>query len=75
MQLLLSPPSVLLTILISGTFRLTQGNMLPADPLAFLLLGLGLTAPIAAMIDHNLEDAQAALRAWTGSVAYSVYRR
>ncbi len=63
MQLALSPPFVLLTVLIGGAALLGTGGMTPADLLPFLLLGLGLTAPVAALIGHGFDDAQAARRA------------
>ncbi|MFB9850549.1 ABC transporter ATP-binding protein [Micromonospora andamanensis] len=62
MQLALSPPFVLLVVLIGGTVRITSGDMPPVDLLPFLLLGLGLTAPVAAL-GHGFDDMQAAGRA------------
>ncbi|MGN9788731.1 ABC transporter ATP-binding protein [Nonomuraea sp. ZG12] len=62
MQLALSPPFVLLVVLIGGTALITSGGMAPADLLPFLLLGLGLTAPVAAL-GHGFDDMQAAGRA------------
>ncbi|MCT4353735.1 ABC transporter ATP-binding protein/permease [Streptomyces sp. Je 1-79] len=62
MQLVLSPPSVLLTVLIGGAALIGDGGMAPADLLPFLLLGLGLTAPVAAL-GHGFDEAQAARRA------------
>ncbi|MFD6157597.1 ABC transporter ATP-binding protein [Nocardia sp. NPDC060256] len=62
MQLALSPPFVLLVVLIGGTTLITNGSMAPADLLPFLLLGLGLTAPVAAL-GHGFDDMQAAGRA------------
>jgi ATP-binding cassette, subfamily B, bacterial IrtA/YbtP len=62
MQLALSPPFVLLVVLIGGTALITTGGMVPADLLPFLLLGLGLTAPVAAL-GHGFDDLQAARRA------------
>jgi ATP-binding cassette subfamily B protein len=62
MQLALSPPFVLLVVLIGGTVLITTGGMNPADLLPFLLLGLGLTAPVAAL-GHGFDDVQAARRA------------
>lgn len=62
MQLALSPPFVLLVVLIGGTSLITSGSMPPADLLPFLLLGLGLTAPVAAL-GHGFDDLQAAGRA------------
>ncbi|WP_174187379.1 ABC transporter ATP-binding protein [Nocardia barduliensis] len=62
LALALSPPFVLLVVLIGGTFLITNGSMAPADLLPFLLLGLGLTAPIAAL-GHGFDDLQAARRA------------
>jgi ATP-binding cassette, subfamily B, bacterial IrtA/YbtP len=41
MQLALSPPFVLLVVLIGGATLITTGGMAPADLLPFLLLGLG----------------------------------
>ncbi|RSM57574.1 ABC transporter [Amycolatopsis sp. WAC 01376] len=63
MQLVLSPPFVLLVVLIGGTVLITTGGLPPADLLPFLLLGLGLTAPVAALIAHAFDDLQAAKRA------------
>lgn len=62
MELWLSPPFVLLVVLIGGTALITSGGMAPADLLPFLLLGLGLTAPLAAL-GHGFDEMQAAGRA------------
>ncbi|MFC9978118.1 ABC transporter ATP-binding protein [Spirillospora sp. NPDC127200] len=62
MQVALSPPFVLLVVLTGGTVLVTDGSMAPADLLPFLLLGLGLTAPVAAL-QHGFDDIQAARRA------------
>ncbi|MFF1784600.1 ABC transporter ATP-binding protein [Streptomyces virginiae] len=62
MQLVLSPPFVLLVVLIGGTTLITNGELAPADLLPFLLLGLGLTAPVAAL-GHGFDETQAAGRA------------
>lgn len=59
MQLALSPPFVLLIVLIGGSALITSGGMPPADLLPFLLLGLGLTAPLAAL-GHGFDDLQSA---------------
>ncbi|MER7130339.1 ABC transporter ATP-binding protein [Streptosporangium saharense] len=62
MQLALSPPFVLLVVLIGGTALITNGGLPPVDLLPFLLLGLGLTAPVAAL-GHGFDDLQSAGRA------------
>ncbi|WP_406861471.1 ABC transporter ATP-binding protein [Streptomyces sp. HUAS MG47] len=62
MQVALSPPFVLLAVLAGGAYRITGGGLDPADLLPFLLLGLGLTAPVAAL-GHGFDDLQAARRA------------
>ncbi|MFJ2663308.1 ABC transporter ATP-binding protein [Nocardia fluminea] len=62
MQVALSPPFVLLVVLVGGTVLITNGGMAPADLLPFLLLGIGLTAPVAAL-GHGFDDLQAARRA------------
>src|SRR5699024_2315840 len=62
MQLALSPPVVILTVLIGGTLLVTGGHLPAADLIPFLLLGLGLTAPVAAL-GHGFDDLQAAHRA------------
>ncbi|MFI6900397.1 ABC transporter ATP-binding protein [Nonomuraea sp. NPDC050394] len=62
MQVALSPPFVLLVVLIGGTLLITSGSLAPADLLPFLLLGLGLTAPVAAL-GHGFDEMQAAQRA------------
>jgi ATP-binding cassette subfamily B protein len=62
MQLVLSPPFVLVAVLIGGGVLITNGSLPPADLLPFLLLGLGLTAPVAAL-GHGFDDLQAAGRA------------
>ncbi|MDV5149534.1 ABC transporter ATP-binding protein [Streptomyces sp. SBC-4] len=62
MQVALSPPFVLFVVLIGGTALITTGGMAPADLVPFLLLGLGLTAPVAAL-GHGFDDIQAARRA------------
>ncbi|MGN9843289.1 ABC transporter ATP-binding protein [Nonomuraea sp. H19] len=62
MQVALSPPFVLLVVLIGGTVLIASGGLAPADLLPFLLLGLGLTAPVAAL-GHGFDEMQAAGRA------------
>ncbi|GAA3465535.1 ABC transporter ATP-binding protein [Nonomuraea roseola] len=62
MQVALSPPFVLLVVLIGGTALITGGSLAPSDLLPFLLLGLGLTAPVAAL-GHGFDELQAAGRA------------
>ncbi|MFC4114413.1 ABC transporter ATP-binding protein [Nonomuraea zeae] len=62
MQVALSPPFVLLVVLIGGTALIASGGLAPADLLPFLLLGLGLTAPVAAL-GHGFDELQAARRA------------
>ncbi|WSI73480.1 ABC transporter ATP-binding protein/permease [Streptomyces sp. NBC_01335] len=61
-QMVLSPPFVLLVVLLGGTPLITSGSLAPADLLPFLLLGLGLTAPIGAL-SHGFDDLQGAGRA------------
>ncbi|MEV4104913.1 ABC transporter ATP-binding protein [Nonomuraea sp. NPDC049649] len=62
MQVVTSPPFVLLVVLAGGTALITSGGLAPADLLPFLLLGLGLTAPVAAL-GHGFDAMQAAGRA------------
>ncbi|GAA3446159.1 ABC transporter ATP-binding protein [Planomonospora venezuelensis] len=62
MQVALSPPFVLLVVLTGGAALITSGGLAPADLLPFLLLGLGLTAPVAAL-GHGFDETQAARRA------------
>jgi len=62
MQVALSPPFVLLVVSTGGAALITGGGLAPADLLPFLLLGLGLTAPVAAL-GHGFDDLQAARRA------------
>jgi ATP-binding cassette subfamily B protein len=62
MSLVLSPPFVLLAVLIGGTALITGGGMAPADLLPFLLLGLGVAAPLQAL-GHGFDDMRAAGRA------------
>ncbi|BDT92545.1 ABC transporter ATP-binding protein [Nocardia sputorum] len=62
MQVVLSPPFVLLVVLLGGAVLIPSGSLAPADLLPFLLLGLGLTAPVAAL-GHGFDDLQAARRA------------
>ncbi|MFC8042042.1 ABC transporter ATP-binding protein [Nocardia sp. NPDC057353] len=62
MQLALAPPVVLLTVLAGGAAFVANGSMAPADILPFLLLGIGLTAPVAAL-GHGFDDLTAAGRA------------
>ncbi|MFG3437125.1 ABC transporter ATP-binding protein [Nonomuraea sp. NPDC047897] len=62
MQLALSPPFVLLIVLVGGAALIVSGGLAPADLLPFLLLGLGLTAPVAAL-GHGFDDLQSAGRA------------
>ncbi|MBB4929664.1 ATP-binding cassette subfamily B protein [Lipingzhangella halophila] len=61
-QLALSSPFVLLVVLVGGAALIMSGGLAPADLLPFLLLGLGLTAPVAAL-GHGFDDMQAARRA------------
>ncbi|QFZ24427.1 ABC transporter ATP-binding protein [Saccharothrix syringae] len=61
-QLVLSPPFVLLVVLVGGAVLVTGGGLAPADLLPFLLLGLGLTAPVAAL-GHGFDELRAAHRA------------
>jgi ATP-binding cassette subfamily B protein len=61
MQLALSPPFVLLVVLTGGAARI-DGGMAPADLLPFLLLGLGLTAPVEAL-GHGFDAMRDARRA------------
>ncbi|MGI5321329.1 ABC transporter ATP-binding protein [Actinomadura nitritigenes] len=61
-QLVLSPPFVLLAVLTGGAVLIERGGMPPADLLPFLLLGLGLTAPVAVLF-HGFDDLQGARRA------------
>ncbi|MFC3521619.1 ABC transporter ATP-binding protein [Streptomonospora nanhaiensis] len=62
MQVALSAPFVLLVVLAGGAWLIAGGGMEPVDLLPFLLLGLGLTAPVAAL-GHGFDDLQAARRA------------
>ncbi|WP_040791568.1 ABC transporter ATP-binding protein [Nocardia paucivorans] len=62
MQLVLSPPFVLLVVLTGGAVLMANNSLAPADLLPFLLLGLGLTAPVAAL-GHGFDEMQAARRA------------
>ncbi|GIJ66688.1 ABC transporter ATP-binding protein [Virgisporangium ochraceum] len=62
MQVALSPPVVLLVVLTGGAVLVTDGSLPPADLVPFILLGLGLTAPVAAL-GHGFDDVQAASRA------------
>ena len=62
MQLALSPPVVLAAVLAGGAFLIARGGLEPADLPPFLLLGLGLTAPVAAL-GHGFDDMLAARRA------------
>lgn len=66
MQLALSPPFVILVILVGGTVLIGRNSLAPADLLPFLLLGLGLTAPVAAL-GHGFDGLQAA-RAAVGRI-------
>ncbi|MFI9504640.1 ABC transporter ATP-binding protein [Nocardia sp. NPDC052566] len=62
LALVLSPPFVLVVVLIGGTVLITNGSMAAVDLLPFLLLGLGITAPVAAL-GHGFDEVQAARRA------------
>lgn len=59
MQFVLSPAFVLLVVLIGGAALIVTGSMDPVDMLPFLLLGMGLTAPVAAL-GHGFDDMVAA---------------
>lgn len=60
-QLALSPPFVLLVVLVGGSALIASGTFIAANLLPFLLLSLALTAPVAALA-HGLDDLNAALR-------------
>ncbi|OAP25479.1 MULTISPECIES: ABC transporter ATP-binding protein [Amycolatopsis] len=62
MQFVLSPAFVLLVVLIGGSAMVSTGSMAAVDVLPFLLLGMGLTAPVAAL-GHGFDELQAARRA------------
>jgi ATP-binding cassette subfamily B protein IrtA len=62
MQLALSPPVMILAVLIGGSTLIASGRLPAVDILPFLLLGLGLAAPVAAL-GHGFDDLQAARRA------------
>lgn len=62
MQLSVSPPFVMLVVLTGGAVLVTTGGLAAADLLPFLVLGLGLTAPVAAL-GHGFDEIQAAGRA------------
>ncbi|WP_405430249.1 ABC transporter ATP-binding protein [Micromonospora sp. NBC_00617] len=62
MQFVLSPAFVLLVVLTGGTAMTVAGGMAAVDVLPFLLLGMGLTAPVA-VLGHGFDDFQAAGRA------------
>lgn len=64
MGLVLSPPVVFLTVLLGGTVQITSGALPAADLVPFLLLGFGLTAPVAAL-GHGFDELQAARGALT----------
>ncbi|MEV3963108.1 ABC transporter ATP-binding protein [Nocardia sp. NPDC050193] len=55
---------MLAVVLTGGAALITSGGLAPADLLPFLLLGLGLTVPVAAL-GHGFDDLQAARRAVT----------
>ncbi|MDB1087484.1 ABC transporter ATP-binding protein [Streptomyces sp. ACA25] len=61
-QIALSPPAVLLTVLLGGTALIQSGRLDPPDLLPFLLLGLALTAPVLALgyATQDLRTAQSA---------------
>ncbi|MDA0634227.1 ABC transporter ATP-binding protein [Nonomuraea sp. MCN248] len=59
LMLALSPPFVLLVVLVGGAALIASGGLAPADLLPFLLLGLGLTAPVASL-GHGFDDLTAA---------------
>ncbi|MEW2352421.1 ABC transporter ATP-binding protein [Spirillospora sp. NPDC029432] len=63
MQLALSPPFMLLAVLAGGAALIDGGGLAPADLLPFLLLGLGLTAPVDSLIGHGFDDLRTARRA------------
>lgn len=62
MQFVLSPAFVLLVVFIGGATLIITADMNPVDLLPFLLLGMGLTAPVAAL-GHGFDDLVAAGRA------------
>jgi len=59
MQLALSPPVMLLSVLVGGALLIDGGQLKPVDLLPFLLLGIGLAAPVAAL-GHGFDELQAA---------------
>ena len=60
----LSPVTVLLTVLTGGTALASAGHLDPVDLLPFVVLGLGLAAPLQAMDFHgeDIETANAAAK-------------
>ncbi|TDD52961.1 ABC transporter ATP-binding protein [Nonomuraea terrae] len=62
--LVLSPVTVLLTMLAGGTALVSTGNLDALDLLPFAILGLGLAAPVQALDfhSHDLEMASAAAK-------------
>ena len=59
MQFVLSGAFVILVVVIGGAALIGAGYMAPVDLLPFLLLGMGLTAPVAAL-GHGFDDMVAA---------------
>ncbi|WP_204161318.1 MULTISPECIES: ABC transporter ATP-binding protein [Microbacterium] len=62
MQVALSAPFVLLVVSVGALWLIGTGGVEPPDVLPFLLLGLGLTAPVATL-GHGFDDLTAAGRA------------
>lgn len=67
-ELVLSPVTMLVVILVAGTGFVQAGWLRPVDLLPFLLLGVGLTAPIATITfaEQEVRMAQAAAERVTG---------
>ncbi|MFC8917744.1 ABC transporter ATP-binding protein [Streptomyces sp. NPDC057116] len=63
-ELVLSPVTVLLTVLVGGTAMVSAGHMEPLDLLPFTILGLGLAGPMQALhySSHDVEKAGAAAK-------------
>ncbi|UED88030.1 ABC transporter ATP-binding protein [Streptomyces profundus] len=62
--LMFSPITILLTVLVGGTALISAGSLDPVDLLPFVIVGLGLAAPMQALDfhGHDLEMAGAAAK-------------
>ncbi|MEV0675052.1 ABC transporter ATP-binding protein [Actinosynnema sp. NPDC050436] len=61
--LMVSPITILLSVLVGGTALITSGSLAPEELLPFAIVGLGVAAPLAALDFHGTDLEMAGLAA------------